>query len=381
MKKSSKIWYALFILAVCAVMLFLWVWNRNHPIRYSIYDSETISYDKGTVTAVLDEDLEREHEGSERFLGSQRIRVRMKNGKLKGQEIELDNILSTEHNIFLHAGDSVIIKADMPEGVEPFYSVYNYDRTGGIALITVIFLLMLILVGKTKGLRSALGIFFTLFFIIAGLLPMLYHGYSPILCCFLTILATAAVCLTLLTGLTKKTLVNLVCVLAGTGLVSLLYLLFTAVLKLSGYHFDEAEELLLISQNTGLRIGELLFVGVMIATLGAVMDMTMSISSPLFEMRELKPGITFKELAASGFRMGKDMSGTMSQTLILAFVGSSLTEILVLISYGVQFDQFLSSNYMAIEFLQGIIGGVSVIVSIPVTVLISSWYLQKLLKP
>ena len=210
---------------------------------------------------------------------------------------------------------------------------------------------------------------------------MLYHGYSPILCCFLTILATAAVCLTLLTGLTKKTLVNLVCVLAGTGLVSLLYLLFTAVLKLSGYHFDEAEELLLISQNTGLRIGELLFVGVMIATLGAVMDMTMSISSPLFEMRELKPEITFKELAASGFRMGKDMSGTMSQTLILAFVGSSLTEILVLISYGVQFDQFLSSNYMAIEFLQGIIGGVSVIVSIPVTVLISSWYLQKLLKP
>ena len=365
----------LIFLAVGVAACIIWSWNTAHPISYHIYNSETLSYDKGYVTEIIKENLQRENEQSNRYLGTQDIRVGMKSGALKGQEIEVVNILSTSHNIPLRAGEAVIIKVDTPSGAEPFYSVYNYDRTGGVIMITGIFLLLLMLIGRAKGIRSALGIFFTLFFIVAGLLPMLYHGYSPVLCCFLTILVTASVCLSLLTGIHKKTLLNLVSVLLGTALVSLFYILFTGILNVSGYHFDEAEELLLISQNTGLNISELLFVGVMISSLGAVMDMVMSISSPLFEMKRLKPEVSFKELAESGFSIGKDMSGTMSQTLILAFIGSSLTAMLVLMSYGVHFNQFLSSNYMTIEFLHGMIGGLSVIVSIPITVLLSSWFL------
>ncbi len=376
-KKGKAICYGAFIMAVLGVILFLLVWNGSKPSGYVVYNSETVTYDRGTVSVVTDEDLQRENDRSDRFLGTQTVTVRMKSGDLSGREIEVSNVLSTEHNIYLQPGDNVIIKVDKPEGIEPFYSIYNYDRTVGVAVISLIFILMLVLVGKTKGVRSTAGLLFTLFFIVRGLLPMLYHGYSPILCCFLTIIITSTVCLVLLTGLTKKTLLNLGAVLLGTAIVSVFYIAFTGILHLSGYNFDEAEELLLISQNTGLNISELLFVGVMISTLGAVMDMTMSISSPLFEMKQLKPEMTFRDLVTSGFTIGKDMSGTMSQTLILAFIGSSLTAMLVLTAYGVQFNQFLSSNYMAIEFLHGIIGGVSVVISIPVSVILSAWFLEK----
>lgn len=376
-KKGKAICYGAFIMAVLGVILFLLVWNVSKPSGYVVYNSETVTYDRGTVSVVTDEDLQRENDRSDRFLGTQTVTVRMKSGDLSGREIEVSNVLSTEHNIYLQPGDNVIIKVDKPEGIEPFYSIYNYDRTVGVAVISLIFILMLVLVGKTKGVRSTAGLLFTLFFIVRGLLPMLYHGYSPILCCFLTIIITSTVCLVLLTGLTKKTLLNLGAVLLGTAIVSVFYIAFTGILHLSGYNFDEAEELLLISQNTGLNISELLFVGVMISTLGAVMDMTMSISSPLFEMKQLKPEMTFRDLVTSGFTIGKDMSGTMSQTLILAFIGSSLTAMLVLTAYGVQFNQFLSSNYMAIEFLHGIIGGVSVVISIPVSVILSAWFLEK----
>ena len=376
-KKGKAIYYGAFIMAVLGVILFLLVWNGSKPSGYVVYNSETVTYDRGTVSVVTDEDLQRENDRSDRFLGTQTVTVRMKSGDLSGREIEVSNVLSTEHNIYLQPGDNVIIKVDKPEGIEPFYSIYNYDRTVGVAVISLIFILMLVLVGKTKGVRSTAGLLFTLFFIVRGLLPMLYHGYSPILCCFLTIIITSTVCLVLLTGLTKKTLLNLGAVLLGTAIVSVFYIAFTGILHLSGYNFDEAEELLLISQNTGLNISELLFVGVMISTLGAVMDMTMSISSPLFEMKQLKPEMTFRDLVTSGFTIGKDMSGTMSQTLILAFIGSSLTAMLVLTAYGVQFNQFLSSNYMAIEFLHGIIGGVSVVISIPVSVILSAWFLEK----
>ena len=376
-KKGKAICYGAFIMAVLGVILFLLVWNGSKPSGYVVYNSETVTYDRGTVSVVTDEDLQRENDRSDRFLGTQTVTVRMKSGDLSGREIEVSNVLSTEHNIYLQPGDNVIIKVDKPEGIELFYSIYNYDRTVGVAVISLIFILMLVLVGKTKGVRSTAGLLFTLFFIVRGLLPMLYHGYSPILCCFLTIIITSTVCLVLLTGLTKKTLLNLGAVLLGTAIVSVFYIAFTGILHLSGYNFDEAEELLLISQNTGLNISELLFVGVMISTLGAVMDMTMSISSPLFEMKQLKPEMTFRDLVTSGFTIGKDMSGTMSQTLILAFIGSSLTAMLVLTAYGVQFNQFLSSNYMAIEFLHGIIGGVSVVISIPVSVILSAWFLEK----
>ena len=375
--KKKLLAYTLIAAAALAVFLFLWLWNSSHPVDYLIYDSQTISYDKGKVVEVLNEELQKENDTSGRMLGTQKILVQMTSGAQKGRQIEINNVLSTAHNIPLSPGDSIIVKVDAPENAEPFYSVYNYDRTGGTILISIIFLLFLVFVGKSKGLRSALGIAFTLLLILFGLLPMLYHGYSPVLCCFGTILLTSTVCLSLLSGITQRTLINLASVLLGTGAVSLFYLLFTALLNLSGYNYEEAEELLVVSQNTGLGIGELLFVGVMVSSLGAVMDMTMSLSSPLFEMKSLKPEIKARELIDSGFRIGRDMSGTMSQTLILAFIGSSLTAMLVLRSYGVHFNQFLSSDYMAIEILHGIIGGLSVILSIPVTVLLSTWFLCK----
>ena len=374
-KKKNVLGYAVILLFIAAVMTAAILWNASNPVGYTMYNSQSISYDKGRVVEIIDESLQREDGNSSRWLGTQQVLVQMNSGALKGSRIEVNNILSTDHNILLGAGDAVIVKVDSPEGIEPFYSIYNYDRTGGIVIISSVFLLMLILIGKTKGLRSALGIFFTLFFIIEVLLPMLYHGYSPILCCFITVLLTSTVCLTLLTGISKKTLLNLASVLIGIAVVSGFYLLFTQILHLSGYNADEAEELLIISQNTGLNIGQLLFVGVTIASLGAVMDMTMSISSPLFEMKRLRPDIGFREIVESGLSIGKDMSGTMSQTLILTFIGSALTAMLSLMSYGVSVNQFLSSNYMAIEFLHGIIGGTSVIISIPVTVLMCAWFL------
>ena len=164
------------------------------------------------------------------------------------------------------------------------------------------------------------------------MIPMIYKGISPFFSAVLITLVTTLITMYLIGGFTAKTLCSVLGTVAGVVLAGVSAWLFGAVADVGGYNVSNIEELLFISQHTDVNIGELLFAGILISALGAVMDMTMSISSPLFEMRELKPGITFKELAASGFRMGKDMSGTMSQTLILAFVGSSLTEILVLIS-------------------------------------------------
>ena len=133
----------------------------------------------------------------------------------------------------------------------------------------------------------------------------------------------------------------------------------------------------MIAQNTGLKISDLLFAGVLIASLGALMDMTMSIASALFEIRELHPDMPFWQVFRSGMNIGKDMIGTMCETLVLAFVGTALPTLLVLSSYGVHFDQLLSSDYIAIEILYAITGGISVVLCVPATVGLSALLFSK----
>ena len=355
------------IAVLAALVILVVVMNLRAPLTYTVYNSNTIDYEKGTVTDILEEKLEPAPGMPGWELGSQKITVRLNSGTQKGQEVQLDNNLSTTHNIYVKPGQSVIVKADRPKGITPYYTLYNYDRTPGLCAAAAIFVLLMLLVGRFKGLKSVLGLCVSLFFILGFLLPTIYHGYSPVLMSALTVIVIAAFCLLLLNGFSRKTFTAVVATAAGVILSALFFLLLSVLLHLSGYNVAEAEELIVISQNTSLQIGQVLFASVLISSLGAVMDMTMSIASSLHEMKEVQPNLSGSAVFRSGLTIGQDMIGTMCQTLILAFVGSSLSTLLVLVSYGTRFDQFMSSDYVAVEVVHAIAGRLAVIFSVPVT--------------
>ena len=130
--------------------------------------------------------------------------------------------------------------------------------------------------------------------------------------------------------------------------------------------------MVLISKNTHLEVSEVLFAGVLTASLGAVMDVGMSIASAIHEILEANQALTVKQLFFAGLNVGKDMIGTMSNTLILAFTGSGLSTLLVLTSYGIKFHQFMSSDYLAVEIGQGLSGTMAVILTVPVTSIVAA---------
>jgi uncharacterized membrane protein len=353
------------VLAVLVVLVILM--NANAPEPYLMYNSDTITYEKGTVTAIADERLEPVDGMPGRMLGGQRITVRLTGGAQKGQEITFDNNLSYDHNVRVRTGQAVIVKADRPENITPFYTLYNYDRTSGLWLVALIFIALMLLVGRAKGLRSALGLLISLFFIAAFLLPAIYRGWSPVWMSILTAFAISVFSLLLLNGFDRKTLTAVAATVAGVLVAALFFFFLSALLHLTGYDISESEELILISRHTGLQIGQVLFAGVLIASLGAVMDTTVSIAASLYEMKEARPDMRPQALFRSGMTVGRDIIGANCQTLILAFVGSSLAMLLVLISYGTRFDQFLSSNYLAVEIVHGIAGSIAVILAVPIT--------------
>lgn len=185
------------------------------------------------------------------------------------------------------------------------------------------------------------------------------------------ILATA-VSLILLNGFSKKTLAAVLSTVAGVIMVGIIFQIGSLLLHISGFNTKEAEFMVMLAQKTKLSVAEVLFAGVLIASLGAVMDVGMSIASALQEMMEVKPDITKKELIKSGFNIGKDMIGTMSNTLILAFTGTGLSTLLVLNVYGIKYHQFVSSDFLAIEVCQGISGTMAIVLMVPVTSMISA---------
>ncbi|MCD7948324.1 MAG: YibE/F family protein [Oscillospiraceae bacterium] len=354
-------------IALAVAVILVMVMNYRNPISYAIFSTETISYEKGTVLAVTDESIEPADGMPGWDLGTQTLLVKMTSGVQQGEEIQMVNTLSTDHNVRVAVGQAVIIKADRPEGITPYYTIYNYDRTAGLCIVGALFVLFMVAVGRLKGLRSIGGLGISLFFIFGFLLPTIYHGYSPILMSILTAMVIAFFSLLLLNGFSRKTFTAVSATVAGALLSAGFFFLISALLQLSGYNMDGTEELILVSRGTGLQLGQVMFAGVLISSIGAVMDMTMSIASSLDEMKRIHPSLSWRELFSSGLAIGKDMIGTMCQTLVLAFVGSALPTLLVLISYGTQAGQFISSDYVAIEVVQSVAGSLAVISAVPIT--------------
>lgn len=296
-------------------------------------------------------------------------------GKSAGKRVEIDNYLTAAHNVEVAIGSKVIISADEPDGIDSYYTVYNFDRGLGMIIFTCVLLLVIIAIGRGKGVKAILGLAYTLYLVIFLLLPTVFSGYSPVLMSIICVALSTIVTLMLLNGASKKTYSAIVATVLGVVLSAGGFYLMSLVLKVNGFSVDEAESLVLINQATGLSIKDILFAGILISSLGAIMDVGMSIVSALSELFHHQPNLNQKQIFDSGIEIGKDMIGTMTNTLILAFTGSTFVSLLVLFSYNIDIKQLLSSNYIAIEFAQGIAGTLGIVLTVPIASFISAWAL------
>lgn len=358
--RKEKSLYRLLPYGIVLVVILLLVIMPQENADFQSLVSSGISYQRGTVIQVLSQSLEESPLGSG-MLGSQDLAVRLQDGS----EVQMTNYLTDTHNILAEEGSKVIICVDAPDGVEPYYTVYNYDRTSALVLIFAVFILLMLLVGGKQGANAVLALAVSLLLIVRFTVPAIYRGSSPIAVGVLTAFAATAVTLLLLHGATVRALLAAGVTLAGEGTACILFAVSSALLHVGGFQTDQAEGLLIVAQNTGLHLKTLLFAATMIASLGAVMDVAVSLLSALWELKQqgTQDG---DQLFRSGMNIGKDMIGTMSNTLIFAFAGNALATMLSLTAYGVQASQLLNSNYIALEIAQGLCGTGGVILTVPI---------------
>lgn len=355
---------AIFVCLVTAVLAVM----PSVSVSFQSLVSDTVSYISGTVLEVVEEDLSPSDLKGGPQLGEQTLTIELKDGS----QITLTNYLTNTHNILAREGMRVVVCVDAPENVEPYYTLYQYDRSVGLGVAVAIFLLLMLLVGGEKGFYATLALAFSLVFLLKITVPVIYSGGSPILAGLAMVLVSTAVTVFLIYGLSPRGVLGIGVVLAGEFVACGLFLLFSVLLHLSGFKSSDAENLLVAAQNTGLNISTVLFAATMIASLGAVMDVAVSLLSALWEVRLADPDITGRGLWRAGLRMGRDMIGTMSNTLIFAFAGGSLTTLLVLMTYGTDPVQLLHSDYIALEMAHGLCGTCAVILTVPLASLVSA---------
>ena len=348
--------------------------NQYLAKDYSRVNNDSTDFVSGKIVEITSSNLEYDQD-LKINLGKQVVVVEILEGKSAGKRVEIDNYLTAAHNVEVAIGSKVIISADEPDGIDSYYTVYNFDRGLGMIIFTCVLLLVIIAIGRGKGGKAILGLAYTLYLVIFLLLPTVFSGYSPVLMSIICVALSTIVTLMLLNGASKKTYSAIVATVLGVVLSAGGFYLMSLVLKVNGFSVDEAESLVLINQATGLSIKDILFAGILISSLGAIMDVGMSIVSALSELFHHQPNLTQKQIFDSGIEIGKDMIGTMTNTLILAFTGSAFVSLLVLFSYNVDIKQLLSSNYIAIEFAQGIAGTLGIVLTVPIASFISAWAL------
>ena len=346
--------------------------------RLRVTDKEPIvttlgySYENAKVIEVVEDNLS--PDGVR--VGYQMLKVQLTSGEYKG---EIVNATSAEGNLFgavCKKGDSVVVHMSV-SGDSKNVSVYSKDRIVAVAAFVGIFLLLICVIGGKNGVKSVIGLVFTFVAIFMIYIPLIYRGFSPFWAAVIITIITTIVTMYLISGIAVKTLCAILGTVIGVLLAGLSAWLFGRVADIDGYNVSNIETLAYVGQITNIQIGGLLFSGILIASLGAVMDVAMSVSSAISEIHDKAPQLGCLELFKSGMNVGRDMMGTMSNTLILAFVGSAVSELVINYAYNLPFRQIINSYNIGIEIMQGVSGSIGVILTVPAVAVVTAWMLTR----
>ena len=371
-KKYQLVLGVFFILFAC----FCYWLNVYQLEGYQPLNASGLGYEKAKVIEVIENTLEEDKNTSSGYRGIQLLKLEIIEGEYQGEIIETTNYLTRTHNILASEGSELIITIDK-NNFGYHTSVYNYSQANTIYFMFAFFALLMILIGGRKGIRTLIGLMFSFGCIIFFMLPLIFHGYSPILIAILTALCIALVSLVLLEGITKKMIVALSGTAAGVIGAGIVFLFFSKILGVSGYNLEDAETLFMIHANTGLQVREVLFAGVLIAAVGAVVDVAMSIASTLHELHQHNPTLGAKELFKSGINVGQDLMGTMADTLILAYVGGSFSTMLLYMAYAVNYNQLINLDGLILEIAQALSGSIGIILTLPFVAFIGAQVFAK----
>ena len=302
-------------------------------------------------------------------LGVQPITLEILSGPYEGEVHSINNTMSRAYNIDLKPGMDFLSIVHEEDGILQGIDVYGYSRDTVIYWLIAVFCLTVVVIGHKKGLYSLISLAFTLVLIIFFLIPRIIEGYNPILMAIITAALTTAATIFIVAGTGPKSCSAIIGVVLGVAIAGLTAVIAGTIGNISGINAQESSEIVGLSQDAPIKVRELFFAGIIIAALGAVLDIGMSISSSIFEIKQADPTLGMRELYKKGMNIGRDIIGTMTNTLILAFAGSSMAILIIITMYRLPYLRLINLDIVGLEIIQGVAGSIGLTLTVPITAL------------
>lgn len=334
-------------------------------------DSLDIQYEKATVKNV-------ETSVDEYGQAFQAVTVKMVSGSLKDKTFLIENYLpqNLAYRIEVEEGDRVIIAIDN-SGLEEQLYISDFYRNHVLLYLVIAFLLLLIVIGRLKGLKSIITISLTMALVFKILIPGILSGQNPLVLSIGISAVITMITICIVSDINKKSFAAIIGTVSGVIIAAIISIVVGNTITITGMMPDEAAKLLFLPNDIAMNYKNLLFSGIIIGALGAVMDIAMSIASSIQEIYLANPNQSKKSLFKAGMAVGHDIMGTMSNTLILAYAGSSLPLLLLLSASGESFLSITNMDIVATEIIRSLAGSIGLILTIPITAYISVLLLKK----
>ena len=283
----------------------------------------------------------------------------------------------------LKEGDRVIVYATILDDKIIETAISEKDNSFWLITILVLYALAIIIIGGKKGVKALISLILTILAVFYCILPRLIKGENPLIITTIVSVIITFVALFIIAGINKKAIVAIAGTTGGIIISAVFAIIFGSIMGLSGIN----EEAGTLSQQVSYSDGTsevvtydfkgLLYAGIIIGALGACMDVSMSIASALHELKEESSDISVKKMMKAGMNIGKDMMGTMTNTLILAYMGGSMVLVMLLMVTGDNFRHIINSEMLLEEILRAIAGSFGLVTTIPFTTMVASLMMGK----
>lgn len=296
------------------------------------------------------------------------VNVEIIEGKLKNKTVDVANEITDNpvFNIECKPGQEVVLSVVTTPGGKYEVNIADYHRAPALGWLLMVFLILFVVFGGKQGLKSLLGLVISVMLIAFVLLPLSLHGFNPLLVAIFICLVATGASMYFVAGLSKKSLSAVLGTLGGVLAAGIAAQVVIVQAPLTGLSSEEAQILRgsVLGQPPPFYSG-LLAAGMLIGALGVIMDVGISIASAVSEVSKNKADLTVKELYQSGMNVGRDIMGTMTNTLILAYTGSALP-LLMLISQ-IPSNKLINLDLVATEVASAISGSLGLVLTIPLT--------------
>jgi len=295
-----------------------------------------------------------------------------KKGKIISAYQSLDGLMAVNPKD-VEIGDRVLLAYVSMDTVTYEWVFDEYKRSDALIGLGVAFLVLVILFGRKKGVNTIVSLIFTCLAIFAVFIPSILSGHNIYKSSIITCLFIITMTLLIISGVNKKAFCAAVGCLGGLTVTAILTVLMDKILHLTGAIDQEAIFLVLLNDKNPIDLRAIIFGGIVLGSLGATMDVSMSISSSLQELSIKMKDKSFASLLKSGLAIGRDIMGTMANTLILAYIGSSLTIVLLLVANTGSLESLFNRELIVVEVMQALVGSMGILFTIPITSILSAY--------